>query len=147
MIASDFATGIIEAFEAGEVAPGEFDHRAHVRLAWCYLERYPLLAAATRFVTALRGFTKRVGAEAKYHETVTLAFLLLIAERKTPGQSWSAFEASQSDVIESGSALLRDYYSEAVLEDPTAKQFFRWPDRRRWITKHQRSGDESAAVL
>lgn len=120
----------IQRFEAGEIPAGGFDHRAHVRLAWGYLARYSLLAAIARFVAALRGFVTRVGAENKYHETVTIAFLLMIAERRKPGESWAAFAQRNPDLFERGLALLEKHYSSDTLSAADARQHFVMPDRR-----------------
>ena len=120
----------IERFEAALVGPGEFSHHAHVRLAWSYLQRYPLLEAATRFSEALRAFTRRVGAEAKYHETITLAFVLLIADRMHSEESWSEFECNNAALFENGIGALSAYYSPTVLGDVASRSGFVWPDRR-----------------
>ena len=119
----------IARFEAGEVAAEAFDHRAHVHLAWCYLRQYPLLEAVARFCAALRGFTVRVGAEAMYHETVTVAFLLLIADGMRADESWTAFAARRADLIDRGMDALRVHYSPQTLADDRARQRFVMPDR------------------
>ena len=120
----------IQRFEAGDIQAGTFDHRAHVRLAWSYLSQYGVLEAMARFVAALRDFVRRVGAEGKYHETITVAFLLLIAERIEVGESWSAFEARNADLIERGAELLGQHYSADALSATDARQRFVLPDRR-----------------
>ena len=127
MIAAD---DVIARFEAGEVAAGEFDHRAHVRLAWCYLRRYPLLEAIAQFCAALQAFTKRVGAEAKYHETVSVAFLLLIADGMHPDEDWSTFADRRADLINGGMEAIRVHYSAQALDNDDARRRFMMPDRR-----------------
>ena len=44
------------AFEAGAVAPADFSHRAHVRLAYVYLVDWNVDIALERFRAALVGF-------------------------------------------------------------------------------------------
>ncbi len=119
---------IIQRFEAGDVDPADFDHRAHVMLAWCYLRRYPLLEAVTRFARALQAFTKQVGAEAKYHETITVAFLLLIADRTRTDETWAAFADRNPELIHGGMAALRRHYSSPALADEGARARFCLPD-------------------
>ena len=77
----------IHAFEAGHIDPADFDHAAHVYVAWLYLQQTSLAEAIARFTAALRQLTARAGADARYHETITWFFLIVIAERcaATPG--------------------------------------------------------------
>lgn len=59
-------------FEEGRVTPEQFDHRAHVRLAYVYLTEGGVEAAAHAIRGALLAFLDRHGIDAeKYHETVT----------------------------------------------------------------------------
>ena len=37
----------IEDFEEGAIDPGQFDHEAHVHLAWSYLQKYNQRSAAS----------------------------------------------------------------------------------------------------
>src|SRR5689334_15522626 len=69
------------AFERGEVTPAEFDHRAHVRLAWVYLRESSSIEAATdRMREAIRRFAAAANASHKYHETITVLWMRLLAE-------------------------------------------------------------------
>ena len=119
----------IMKFESGQVAPEGFDHRAHVHLAWCYLQQYSLLESVARFTAALQAFTRRVGAEDKYHETITIAFLLLIADRMERGQSWTEFAQTNGDWIDRGMRVMHRHYSEAALANEGARLHFAMPDR------------------
>ncbi len=52
----------IPALEAGRIDPAEFDHVAHVYIAWKYLQQTGLAEAIARFTAALRQLTARAGA-------------------------------------------------------------------------------------
>jgi hypothetical protein len=68
------------AFERGEIAPAAFDHRAHVRVAWVYVREGPTLGAATaRMREAIRRFAAAANASQKYHETITVLWMRLLA--------------------------------------------------------------------
>ena len=116
----------IERFEAGD-ADQPFDHCAHTHIAWCYLERFALLDAVARFVAALRAFTKKHGAEAKYHETVTVAFMLLLADRRRPQEDWPTFRRRNADLIDAGLSALHRYYSPDLLTNDEARRHFTVP--------------------
>lgn len=121
----------IEAFEAGNIDPQRFDHEAHVRVAWSYLQRLPTPLAIARFTSALRSLTVRLGVPQKYHETVTWFFMIVIADRLAgaPADDWETFSKDNRDLLEEGAALLRRHYSPARLASVDARQRFLLPDR------------------
>ena len=71
----------LSAFEAAEIDAEAFDHERHIYIGWLYLQNLDLGASITRFSKALSKITKKFGCEDKYHETITWAFMILIAER------------------------------------------------------------------
>jgi hypothetical protein len=69
------------AFERGEIAPADFDHRAHVRVAWVYVQEGPSIDVATaRMREAIRRFAAKANAAQKYHETITVLWMRLLAD-------------------------------------------------------------------
>ena len=69
------------AFERGEITPAAFDHRAHVRVAWVYVQEGPTFeAATTRMREGIRRFAAAANASQKYHETITVLWMRLLAE-------------------------------------------------------------------
>lgn len=42
--------------EAGTLSGENFRHRDHIKMAWLYLDRYPVLAALTSFSAGLKRF-------------------------------------------------------------------------------------------
>jgi hypothetical protein len=89
----------IAAFEDCTLPPDQFPHRAHVRLAWLYLREGSLLDALMRFVEGLKRYAGSLGASAKYHETVTWAYMFLIHERmeRAPTESFDEFATSSTE--------------------------------------------------
>jgi hypothetical protein len=70
----------IEAFEGGRIAPADFHHADHVRLALAYLRNSASVAEATdRMADALRAFAGAAGHADKYHHTMTVAWVRLVA--------------------------------------------------------------------
>lgn len=121
----------LEDFEAGDIDPGRFDHEAHVYVAWRYLQRYRPAEAIHRFTDALRRLTVRIGAEAKYHETVSWFFLLVTAERmaESGDGDWEEFRRRNPDLVCGGMMLVRDCYSRERLDSDEARRRFLLPDR------------------
>ena len=76
------------AFEAGAVTPEQFDHAAHLRVAWVYLrEAGSADAALPRIREAIQRFAAAAGAARKYHETITVVWMRLLedAGAQVPG--------------------------------------------------------------
>jgi hypothetical protein len=119
----------VRRFEAGNIDPRKFDHEAHVRAAWSYLQQYPAAVAIAKFTSALRSLTIRLGASDKYHETISWFFMIVIAERRAacPHADWQRFRNTNRDLFE-GSALLKRYYSKGRLDSAEARRHFLLPD-------------------
>lgn len=118
----------LAAFEAATIAPGDFDHRAHVRAAWLYLRLHPD-TARQRFVRTLVNFTTGAGAPEKYHETITRAWLQIIAARIDPAEDWPRFAARNPDLFDAPREVLARHYSEALIGSERARAKFVEPDR------------------
>lgn len=120
------------AFEQGAVRNEDFRHRQHLRLAWVYLlEGETPAAAATRMCDTLRTFAASVGHAEKYHETLTIFWMRLLAAVRDGLDLPRAFE----DVVATHSYLLdKDlplaYYSRARLSSAEARLEWVPPDLR-----------------
>jgi hypothetical protein len=120
---------LVRAFEQGRVPDGGFHHADHVRVAWYYLRSEPLLHALVRFTTALRAFAAAQGKPDLYHETVTVAYMLLIADRLAAGRDlpWKTFAERNPDLLTWKPSILSRFYSEDVLWSDRARQVFLMP--------------------
>jgi hypothetical protein len=124
---------LVSAFEAGRMPEGGFSHPEHVRVAWYYLTQSSLGDALTRFCRSLQRFAKAQGHPTLYHETITVAYLLLIHERMAAGPSndWPAFAARHDDLLQWKPSILDRYYTPDTLWSERARQTFVMPDRLR----------------
>ncbi|RPI52790.1 MAG: hypothetical protein EHM55_15665 [Acidobacteria bacterium] len=122
---------LVAAFETGVLAADEFTHAQHVRVAWWYLKRHSFDDATARFKTGLQRFVAAHGASAKYHETMTVAYLRLIAHRLHEGAdlAWPDFAAQNADLLSRSSSILTRHYTEERLQSGQAKRVFLHPDR------------------
>ena len=123
---------LVAAFERVELSGGQFSHVEHVRVAWWYLSRCPFAEARQRFSDALRRFATAQGKAERYHETITVAYLLLIAERlqRTPDLTWLDFAACHADLLVRQPPVLAQYYSDETLKSRRARDEFVLPDRQ-----------------
>lgn len=133
------------AFERCTISRMGWTHEAHVRMAWLYLTRVPsdgevfecvrsgiknLNAAFVRQQVArcIRGPIKPKEKDPRgldgYHETITVAFVTVIASRVVPGEDFAAFRARNPDLFDSKlSALLKHYSPERLFSSPAKAEF------------------------
>jgi hypothetical protein len=115
---------LISGFEQATLE--EFPHAAHVRVAWWYVTHEPLLVAIARMRAGLRRVAAAKGKPERYHETITIAFVLLVADRWLEGESWAAFAARNPGLLQWPCQPLRELYGDQ-LDTPRAREVFVTP--------------------
>ena len=118
------------AFEAGRVMPAQFDHRAHVRLAYVFLVELDSDGATAAMRSALNGFLAHHGIPAaKYHETLTRAWILAVRHfmERSPG-TLSADELIARSPQLLDNKIMLTHYSASLLFSPEARADFVEPD-------------------
>lgn len=127
---SDDDRDFVIAFESGRIAPAQFDHRAHVRLAYVYLAESDSDTAVARMRDALLGFLRHHGIESsKYHETLTRAWVLAVRhfmQISSGTASADEFIAAQPLLLDS--KIMLTHYSAEVLFSARARAGFIEPD-------------------
>jgi hypothetical protein len=123
--------GLFLAFESLTLDPAQFTHRRHLAFGWRYLHQFGFPDGAARFSERLKAYVAQVGAAAKYHETITWGYLVLLNEemalRSTPGESFDAMISRRPDLLDHRSGALSRCYTKAQLDDPNARQVFMLP--------------------
>lgn len=119
------------ALETGALDPARFPHGEHVRLGYEMLERYPFAEALTRFSRGLKLLATKGGQPDRYHETITVAFLALISERRAQRKhnDWSDFKTTNSDLLDK--RCLERWYAADQLQSDLARNTFCLPRARR----------------
>lgn len=134
----------LAAFEGCAFDRTEWTHAAHVRMAWLYLTR---AAPGADVLGAVRAGLQRLNAALRarhpaapgrapdprgldgYHETVTAAFVRVIAARVRPGEGFAAFADRNPDLFDRAFPALLAHYSPERLYAPAARGAFLEPDR------------------
>jgi hypothetical protein len=119
-----------EDFIAGRITPAQFDHRAHVRLAYVVLTESAVDGAVRAMRSALHAFLAHHGIDAaKYHETMTHAWVLAVRHfMDRTNQSASADEFVDANPILLDTKIMLTHYSAALLFSPEARSAFIEPD-------------------
>jgi hypothetical protein len=72
----------LEAFHSCRLPKEEFSNLNHFRLAWLHVHRESLAEAEEHIRTGIRAYAAHLGAADKYHETITLAWVKLVATHR-----------------------------------------------------------------
>jgi hypothetical protein len=71
-------TQLVRSFEAGTLAPQQFDHHAHMTVGLWYLSRLPFAEAIVAMRTNIQHFAARHRQNQLYHETITGFWMRLL---------------------------------------------------------------------
>jgi len=117
------------SFESGGFE-GQLDHRDHLRLAYIYLVEHDVDDATALMRRALQDFLRRRRIDpAKYHETLTRAWMLAVRhfmETSPPAQSAEMFLALNPQMLDAG--IMTTHYSAGLLSSDGARERFAQPD-------------------
>ena len=118
------------ALETAALDPSAFPHQEHVRLGYGMLERYPFGEAVSRFSRGVKLLAAKAGRPEVYHETITVAFLAVIGERRARAHSknWTEFKANNSDLFDK--RCLGKWYGAEQLGSELARRTFCLPKPR-----------------
>jgi hypothetical protein len=122
----------LAGFENCSLSGADFHHAEHVRMAFLYLTRYPVLEAMERCSVGLARFAAANGKPERYNETITWALLLLMRERMVRAGArltWAEFAAENADLLSWENNILTKYYRDETLSSNLAKTCFLFPDK------------------
>ena len=120
---------LTRALERGEIANESFHHLSHLHVAWVYLsESSSVDEAAAKMRNTLRKFAAAAGKSEKYHETITLFWVHLLA-----GMRLARSRESLEQIVQANPRLLEKnfplaYYSSERLFSDKARSSWVEPD-------------------
>jgi len=119
----------LRAFEDLSFPAELFHHREHLRVAWLYLQSSDASRAAERMAGGIRRFASHHGATQKYHHTLTMAWMRLVASTLVETTEKSTFEQFMAAHPElSDKNLFAKYYSNELLQSAAAREGWVEPD-------------------
>jgi hypothetical protein len=124
----DECAGLPE-FVRGERDAADFPHREHVRMGFEMLRRHDFLTSVQHYSQALRIMTARAGHPQAFNQTLTIAFLSLIAERmqQRPEADFSTLMSAFPELLDKHH--LARWYSRERLQCEAARDSFLLPDQ------------------
>jgi hypothetical protein len=129
------ATELTRAFELGDVSNAGFHHASHLQVAWVYLQESDSLESATeKMCAALRKFAAAAGKPEKYHHTITVFWMRMLAALRQ-----AATERNLDHILALNPRLLEkdfslEYYSRDVLFSDRARTSWIEPDLKPFHT-------------
>src|SRR5262245_44915252 len=115
----------LRRFEAQSIPRTEWNHRAHLRIAYAYLSRHPLDEAIARMRRGIQALNAVNGVEEGpdrgYHETLTQMWMRILHGLRTavgPESSFDAFVERHPYVLQK--LLARLFYSRQRMLPPDA---------------------------
>lgn len=89
------------------------------------------MEAVSRFCSGLKAFTRKHGFADKYHQTVTIGYLLLTHERmsQTKADNFEAFIAQNPDLLKWKNSPVEALYTPQTLWSEEARVQFVLPDK------------------
>lgn len=131
------STSLTERFKKQQIEPSEFNHLAHLKVAWDYIHEFSLVEARERFHQDIVKLTKVLGAEEKYHRTLTDFFLDYLYQVKwyfnhsgessesvssSSSRSWDLIEKKCDLLIHDAKKLVSYYYSDELINSEEARK-------------------------
>jgi hypothetical protein len=116
---------LLAAFEDTSLEP--FHHRDHVRVTFLYVRAFGEKGTRERLGPAILRYAEARNAGEKYHETITQAWIGLVAAR-ADAESFEAMLAAHPELLNKD--LLNGYYSPERLKSAEARTLWLEPDLR-----------------
>jgi len=118
----------LRAFEDLSFPADLFHHREHLRVAWLYLKSFDASRAAERMTAGIRRFASHQGTTQKYHHTLTLAWMRLVAAAlvETPEATFEEIIAAHPELCHKN--LFAKYYSSKLLQSAAPREGWVEPD-------------------
>jgi hypothetical protein len=121
-------TEFLAEFCACSLPPACFRHADHLRLAWLYVhQQHSLKTAIDKVRDGIRAYATHLGRPELYHETITVAWVHLIASHDEP--TFEEFLRMNEHRL--NGELLHRFWSPELLRSETAGREWVAPDRMR----------------
>jgi hypothetical protein len=125
----------VAAFQHCTLRKTDFHHSDHIRLAFLYVQRYGA-DAETRFLDGIRNLAANFGVAAKFHHTITVAWMRLVSAHLDAATLSDSEHCSTQDYphwIANNAGLLRKdllaaHYSTERLGSDAARRAWLEPD-------------------
>jgi hypothetical protein len=119
-----------QLFQECRLDPKLFSHEAHLRLAWIHVRKYGMERAIESICGQLQRYVQEIGAQSKYHHTLTIAAIKVVAHfmRRSTSTSFNAFIVEHSRLKFNFKELIGSHYRIDIFNCDKARHQFMEPD-------------------
>ena len=120
----------INQFEDQTLDTVHFNHIGHLRLCWLNLQQYDLKTAIEKTCNGIRAYAESLGANDKFHRTIT-EFLVRLINSRVNSHSTNSFDEfldTNKDLVTDAQSVLRQFYSSSLLSSAVARVNYQQPD-------------------
>jgi hypothetical protein len=123
-------TEFMRLFAHAELEAGLFTHEAHLRLAWLKIRDHGIEEAVDIIRDQLKNFVAAVGAQNKYHETLTVAAVRAVHHfmRRADHKSFDEFIRDTPELKTRFKELIASHYSIDIFDSEQARKTLIEPD-------------------
>lgn len=123
-------SNFIKQFKNGSLNPQIFNHEAHLRLAWLYIDKFGLKKAEKDVQKQLQDFVKIVGAKDKYHKTLTIVAIRTVNHfmQKFETNNFTDFINEFPQLKSDFKELVNTHYSFNIFNSERARSEYIAPD-------------------
>lgn len=117
-------------FKNCSLDPSTFDHEAHLRLVWLQIEENGFQQAQINIQNLIQNFVKHVGAEEKYHKTLTITAIEIVNHfmSKKASKTFKEFISEFPKLKNNFKELIEQHYSYDIFQSAKAKNEYLEPD-------------------
>ncbi|MFD2561551.1 hypothetical protein [Aquimarina rubra] len=117
-------------FKEGILDPSLFNHEAHIRLAWIYLNKHDIHTACREISTQILAYVTQLNATDKFNKTLTIAAVKTVNHfvLKSKSNCFQDFIAEFPRLKYNFKDLLYSHYSFDIVNSEKAKTEYLEPD-------------------
>lgn len=117
-------------FQNCSLDPTLFDHEAHLRLVWIQIEKNGFQKALINVQNQILKYVKHLGAEDKYHKTLTITAIELVNYfmKKKSAKTFNEFILEFPALKNSFKELIEHHYSYDIFKSLKARKEYLEPD-------------------
>jgi len=120
----------MKAFTLCQVDPADFNHEAHLRLAWIHISKFGIEQGIRNVCEQLLNYVRFVGAESKYNITVTIAAIHAVHHfmQRSQATNFEEFILANPRLKFHFKDIMASHYKTDICNNPEAKKAYLEPD-------------------
>ena len=120
----------LQQFKDCSLPPSVFSHEAHLRLAWLNIYQEGLEKAEKGIQEQIENFVAHVGAQSKYHKTLTIAAIKAVGHfmEKSTTDNFRDFISENLELKTDFKSLINSHYSFDIFSSEEARTSYVEPD-------------------